>query len=301
MLKLLCPPHLTLGSALLAAVAFCSVSCASLPSGQPLHPAVSPDLAGLLEEAGKPLLANCSWAGATCLAVLEPLPDWLPPPIPELQFPEDSIYYGLPLPPLPLYPLENDSAELYTYLQQLADFYESQELLYRSAPLSDCSGLLHRVLRSLQAACPDYAYPSPTEARDSRALARWYYEREQLVIIEQAADSSHLIRPGAILFFGRSGRRFKSPDLATLTAARGIQHVGLVVDVEYDEDGQVAAYTLFHATRPGKRAGRSIRYRSRPGSPHLPAYGNWKQQLVAMAPLWPGLPASENDGFSLAQ
>lgn len=220
-----------------------------------------------------------------CLPVLlTPLPI-PPPPIPERQPASDSVYYNLPLPPLPRYPVAQDTQSLAAYLDFLAAFYEEQDIRYRSAPLTDCSGLMHRIFRNLQEACPSLDFPSPATARSSRALARWYYDRGQLSIIHHAADSSHLIRPGALLFFGRNGRRFRSPDIGQLCHSRGIQHIGLVVSVAYDADGTVAAYTLLHAPRPGQSISRVNRYRTNPKAPHLPAYGNWGQQWVAVAHL----------------
>lgn len=170
------------------------------------------------------------------------------------------------------------------YLQRLANEYESKHILYRSIPLSDCSGMFHRLLQQMKEAFPAFVYPEVTEARSSRALAQWYHARGGLHIIGNAADSGHLIKPGAVLFFGQVGKKYQNPSIELLTAyGQGIMHIGTVVDVEKDEQGQVIGYTMFHARGRGKIASHTHHYRSNPQNSGLPAFGNWRQQLVAIA------------------
>ena len=170
------------------------------------------------------------------------------------------------------------------YLQRLAGEYESQHILYRSVPLSDCSGMLHRLIQQMTAALPAFVYPEVTEARSTRALAQWYYDRNALHIIEAAANSGHLIKPGAIMFFGQIGKKYRQPSIEQLTTyGQGIMHIGTVIEVEKDEQGQVTAYTMFHARGRGKPASHTRHYLQRPNNSSLPAFGNWRQQWIAVA------------------
>ncbi|MCB0615755.1 MAG: hypothetical protein KDC75_20695 [Phaeodactylibacter sp.] len=170
------------------------------------------------------------------------------------------------------------------YLQRLAGEYESQHILYRSVPLSDCSGMFHRLLQQMKAAFPAFVYPEVTEARSTRALAQWYYDRNALHIIEDAANSGHLIKPGAIMFFGQIGKKYRQPSIEQLTTyGQGIMHIGTVIEVEKDEQGQVTAYTMFHARGRGKPASHTRHYLQRPNNSSLPAFGNWRQQWIAVA------------------
>lgn len=170
------------------------------------------------------------------------------------------------------------------YLQRLAKDYESQHILYRSIPLSDCSGMFHRLLQQMKEAFPAFVYPEVAEARSSRALAQWYYDRGSLHIVEDAAASGQLIKPGAIMFFGQIGKKYSQPTIEQLTTyGVGIMHIGTVVDVEKDEQGNVIAYTMFHARGRGKPASHTRHYLRRPQTSGLPAFGNWRQQWVAVA------------------
>lgn len=171
-----------------------------------------------------------------------------------------------------------------TYLQRLAGNYETQHILYRSIPLSDCSGMFHRLLQQMKEAFPAFVYPEVLEARSSRALAQWYHGRGSLHIIEDAAASGQLIKPGAIMFFGQVGKKYSRPSIEQLTTyGQGIMHIGTVIDVEKDEQGQVVAYTMFHARGRGKPASHTRHYLQRPNNSSLPAFGNWRQQWVALA------------------
>lgn len=171
-----------------------------------------------------------------------------------------------------------------SYLQRLASDYEAQHILYRSVPLSDCSGMFHQLLLKMKEAFPAFAYPAVAEARSSRALARWYYDKGSLHIIDEAGGSGELIRPGAVMFFGQVGKKYNSPSIDQLTTyGAGIMHIGTVVEVEKDEQGKVIAYTMFHARGRGKPASHTRHYLRHPGNPGLPAFGNWRQQWVAIA------------------
>ncbi|MCI5220384.1 MAG: hypothetical protein D3914_14630 [Candidatus Electrothrix sp. LOE2] len=124
------------------------------------------------------------------------------------------------------------------------------------------------------------------EYRDSRDLARWYYERGQLQLIENAEESTELLKPGAVLFFGRNGseyRDFSVDDL--LTPRKGIAHLGVVVKVHKNDNGQVVHYELFHGHgRKGETPASITDWHKRtPTRTDYPPFGNGRQQWVAIA------------------
>lgn len=167
---------------------------------------------------------------------------------------------------------------------------EAQSIPYGVGPLSDCSGILHRVLMGLQKRCPKHEYPSLTLCRDSRGLARWYHEQGELILIKDAVAQSDLIRPGMVLFFGRTGVRYKNASVKTLLSPRhGIYHVGVVVRVYKDRKGKVARYELFHGHGRRGRTKASVTkwHKRRPNRASYPPLGNGRQQLVAVARIVP--------------
>ena len=163
---------------------------------------------------------------------------------------------------------------------------EAQAIPYGIGPLSDCSGIFHRVLTGVKKWCPDYNYPTPQRYRDSRELARWYHERGELILIRNALAQSDLIRPGMVLFFGRNGAVYKNASVKTLLSPQyGIDHVGVVVWVHKDSTGTVTGYELFHGHgRRGKTTASTTKWHKRnPTRVGYPPLGNGRQQLVAAA------------------
>jgi len=117
-------------------------------------------------------------------------------------------------------------------------------------------------------------------------LARWYHERGELVLIENALDRTDLIRPGMVLFYGRSGSVYSHFTVDDLVSGRsGIDHVGVVVSVARDVDGDVVSYKLFHGHgRKGKTTASVTNWHNRyPSRATYPPFGNGRQQLVAAA------------------
>lgn len=163
---------------------------------------------------------------------------------------------------------------------------EAQSIRYGVGPLSDCSGIVHRVLMGIKKWQPEYAYPQPHRYRDSRDLARWYYERGQLILIRNALAQSDLIRPGMVLFFGHNGVMYKNASVRTLfSPQRGIDHVGVVVRVYKDNAGKVTGYELFHGHGRRGRTKASITkwHKRKPTRAGYPPLGNGRQQLLAAA------------------
>ncbi len=206
-----------------------------------------------------------------CTCVPEPLPFLRPKVVPE-------VFLGY-----------DDSAcagDLVPAVQATVQGLEAQGILYGVGPLSDCSGIFHRVLKGVKKRCPDYRYPSLQRYRDSRELARWYHEQGELVLIGDAQERTDLIRPGMVLFYGRNGVDYTDFTVEDLVASRaGIDHVGVIVSVATDEDGEVSSYKLFHGHgRRGKTTASATNWHKRePTRASYPPFGNGRQQLVAAA------------------
>jgi sugar lactone lactonase YvrE len=177
------------------------------------------------------------------------------------------------------------SIDLAEPVARIAAALEADSILFGADSLSDNSGIFHRVLRSLQQRCPNVEIPEVSFNRSSWLLARWYDERKDLRLIQNALESADLIRPGAVMFYGASDKLYKDFTKDEVLAANGISHVGVVVSVERDEAGGVISYRLFHGLSPGKIAATTNYHRRQPTRPNLPPFGNWNQQWLAMARL----------------
>ncbi len=121
-----------------------------------------------------------------------------------------------------------------------------------------------------------------------RALARWYHERGKLQLVKNAVESTDLLKPGVVLFFGKNGftyEDFSVDDL--LVPQKGIDHLGVVVKVHRNESGQVLHYELFHGHgRKGKTPASITEWHKRtPSRAGYPPLGNGRQQWVAIARL----------------
>ncbi|MGB5687539.1 MAG: hypothetical protein WBM35_17155 [Candidatus Electrothrix sp.] len=175
-----------------------------------------------------------------------------------------------------------------TPLREVVTALEKESLLYRTGPLTDCSGIFHRVLLGLKYRCPAKDFPSVEKYRDSRALARWYHERGKLQLVKNAVKSTDLLKPGVVLFFGKNGFTYKDFSVNDLLVPqKGIAHLGVVVKVHRDESGQVLHYELFHGHgRKGKTPASITNWHKRtPSRAGYPPLGNGRQQWVAIARL----------------
>lgn len=183
-------------------------------------------------------------------------------------------------------------------LSSISENLEAKRLAYISTQMQDCSGIFHQLKDSIQQRLPSLAqtggsfeYPSPSEARSSRQIADWYYKKNNLIIVEDAMASRNSIRPGSVMFYGKSGKKFSDINIDMLTDRNNnftsngaIQHIAVVTEVKTDENQNVIEYTIMHgrnkrvhASRSGSKAVQSLRTKG------LPPFGNWKQQLVAIA------------------
>ncbi|MFK7770980.1 MAG: hypothetical protein AB8F94_02530 [Saprospiraceae bacterium] len=181
-------------------------------------------------------------------------------------------------------------------LSSVSKRMEQQKLAYVSSMMQDCSGIFHQLKDSLQSRLPSlaaggqYQYPTPQVARSSRQIADWYHKNNNLLIVQDPMASRNSIRPGAVMFFGKSNRTFKDIDIDMLTdrdnnytSNGAIQHIAVVTAVTLDEDGNVVDYTMMHGRRPGKTAHRSGSKEVQSRNKKLPAYGHWSQQWVGIA------------------
>ncbi len=174
---------------------------------------------------------------------------------------------------------------LLVYTQKL----ERDSLWYNNREplkLLDCSGIFHRISAFISGKCDAYTYPDVNSTRDTRALAGWYYDNDNLVIIHDAAKQRNLIKPGTVMFFGKSGQVYNNLTIERLKTPMPnhvIMHVGVVTDVKKDANGDVINYTMFHGRRPGKIASSTYYHKLEPPRAGFPPLGNWNQQLVAVA------------------
>ena len=160
-------------------------------------------------------------------------------------------------------------------------------LRYDSRKLQDCSGIFYQVIRKFKREyCPNYDYPSVSNARYTRDIAKWYHQRGELVLVHDPYAKSHLIKPGAVMFFGHKNRKYKNFQAKDLfVRGTGINHMGVVTSVKLDATGQVVSYQLFHGRRPGRPSKITNFHKRKSTRSYYPPFGNGREQWVAMAPL----------------
>jgi rare lipoprotein A len=160
-------------------------------------------------------------------------------------------------------------------------------LEYDSSKLQDCSGIFHQLVNRFQNEyCPNYHYPPLNLARHTRGIAKWYHQRGELILIDEPHEKSQLIKPGAVMFYGYQGKTYQNFTAEDLfIPGLGINHIGVVVAVIVDDQGQVANYKLFHGRRPGYPSQITEFHWRKPAQPGYPPYGNGQEQWVAIAPL----------------
>jgi len=168
-------------------------------------------------------------------------------------------------------------------LQQIADSLTALNLRYSARNLADCSGIYHRTVQALQTRCPHIETPDASRARSASAIARWYAERRELILIQDALAQADLIKPGAVMFFGRDLRVYRK--LKPEQALKAVYHLGIVVSVERDGEGNVISYQLFQGRAPGKTAAITNFHWRRPSRPTFPPFGNGEQQWIGLARL----------------
>ena len=184
------------------------------------------------------------------------------------------------------YPAEDDfSLFLTLYSEKLERdtlWYDNQ----RPQRLQDCSGIFHRIKERVSKKYVQFNYPPVATARHTRALARWYHDNGQFIIITDPKKQKDLIRPGSVMFFGESGKRYTSMTIEQLSSdnPRGyIRHIGVITELVKDKQGETIGYVMMHGRRPGVYAQRTHYHKVDPPRAGFPVLGNWNQQWVAIA------------------
>ena len=165
---------------------------------------------------------------------------------------------------------------------EVAAALEDSVLYYDRSNLADVSGIFHRVIRGFRSQLPIFEYPT-LDYRASVDIARWYLEREKLTFVDDVLEKRQLIKPGAVMFYGKPAKKYSKPD-SSLIESRDIFHVGVVVSVEKDEAGNVVSYGLFHAQRMGKYA-RVTDWHKVDANDRFPDLGMGQAPWIAIAPL----------------
>lgn len=182
-------------------------------------------------------------------------------------------------------------------LSAIAKNLEDKTLEYRSDLLQDCSGIYHQMKDSLQSRLPalkegaEYQYPSSKTTRNTRQIADWFNKRGNLHIVQDPMASRNYIRPGSVMFYSKSGKKYTNIDIDMLTdrannytSNGAIMHIATVTNVKTDAEGNVLEYTIMHGRRPGRHAKRTgSKEVQSTNTPGLPKFGHWTQQWVAVA------------------
>ncbi len=173
-------------------------------------------------------------------------------------------------------------------LSNYAQKLEEEAIYYNqdSEKLSDASGIVHRVLNYLSSISDQIKKPDVSEARSTRELADWYHKQGMLTVINDPLAQRDLIRPGTIMYYGKSGQVYDDLSIEHLLSPspnQVIMHAGIVTEMVRDENGKVISYTLFHGRRPGAIASRTYYHTVEPPRLGYPIFGNWNQQWVAVA------------------
>lgn len=194
-----------------------------------------------------------------------------------------------------------DEERLAVILDLIAQDLEAQKLAYVSSLGQDCSGIYHKIKDMVQRKMSvlgdksKYHYPSFTEDRNSRQIADWYYRNGNLHIVQDAKAECNRIRPGSVMFYGRTEEQYSNLTIELLTnpgkfihdGTNGkIMHVAVVTKVILDEEGNVINYTIMHGRNSRHTASRTSGNHPGPGFDKNHArfpFGNWNQQWVAVA------------------
>ena len=185
-------------------------------------------------------------------------------------------------------------------LENIAQELTAQKLAYDRTLGQDCSGIFHKIKDELQKKLPtfkDFDFPQFNTDRNTRQIAHWYSERGNLHLVNDALADQNRIRPGTVLFFGRTDEKYNSLNIDMLSnpgkwvhdSATGkgkIYHIAVVTAVKTDANGKRRC-TIMHGRNSRHVASRTEVNYDGPGGfkkqfAKFP-FGNWNQQLVAIA------------------
>ena len=226
----------------------------------------------------------------------------------------------------------NQVKSMASILEPIVNRMVKQKIPYsnkRADEWRDCSGNFLRLSSYVAEACPgssanlaagpgitDYKavgnnrVTAKAKARDSRSLAKWYYEHDRFIPIyyDNATDNSDQIykilkenrdriKPGAILWFSHS-RPTSAGGINALFdngSPSSINHMGTVVSTTLDNEGHIQQYSMYHGRSKGKRATiTKTQFWSWPpkytrGGQTYPRLGYWRQYLVGIGTLLPAV------------
>lgn len=175
--------------------------------------------------------------------------------------------------PPPTEACDDGHASVEQVVQEVARDLHRRRIPYRSSTLADCSGMMHRVLRTVAGRCEGVDRPSVRHARRAKDLARWYERADRLTRVDTATDIDAALTVGSVAFFLAPGKRRGGLDR--------VFHIGVVTELERDARGRIQSYAMFHGRRPGFAAS-ITRWHVRD---RRPALGNGTERMVAVA--WP--------------
>lgn len=181
---------------------------------------------------------------------------------------------------------QRDWVDLSDVVLPIAEEFEAQNIMYGSRELSDCSGIFHRFLRAFDDECPGYSLPSAGSFRASRDIAGWYDRKGLMTMVWDPLSLAHLIKPGAVMFYVPGNQDYGPRDKDHVLSR--VVHVGVVVSVQRDFQGNPTSYRLFHGRSSGKPASITDFHRREPSRSNHKPFGNWDQQWIAIAPLVDG-------------
>ena len=247
------------------------------------------------------LLGYFLLGGCTSKSPKSPPNETVAPPKPAQTHPVDSAVVPAPkvAPPTPLKTVKpaikyattckGQDMDLAEPIMSIAQHLEAQKLKYSSADTTDCSGIFHRVLWELAEICPAQKFPSIARYRDSRSIALWYHQHQQLHIVRDPLEMAEMIRPGAVMFYGKEGDDYSDATVDELMVqGKGIGHLGIVVEVKKDKKGRVTQYFLFHGRNRKHPASITSFHRRKPSRKKYPILGDGPNPWVAIAPILVG-------------
>ncbi len=225
------------------------------------------------------LAAGCSSSepAAAPVPAAKPAPAEEPVPAEAEPSPETASFAGYPV------RCEGEWVDLAERILPIAEGFQEQNIMYDTIELSDCSGMFHRLLRAFDEGCPGHSLPQPESDRDSRDVARWYEAKGLFTQVRDEMGHVDRIKPGAVMFYGHSNKSYEEADLELVLTE--VEHVGTVVSVERDGNGDLMRYSIFHGRSPGKPAGITNYHGREPARPGHRPFGNWDQQWIGVAPL----------------
>lgn len=197
----------------------------------------------------------------------------------------------------------------------------AQTIDYTSTPADewrDCSGNFLRLSSRIATICPGVELAAPAgiskfvknginkrpgvaQARTTRGLAEWYDQKGLFTPIyydNTPTQNSppalqavrNRIKPGSVLWFSRKKPQSEAGKAALYDEATGmINHMGTVVSVKRDEQGNVIDWTMYHGQNKHKNNGITQHWWTWPaqytrgGTRTYPPGGYWDQRIVGFA------------------